>query len=96
MCRFEVRYKIMRDVADSHAVLSLGVACFQWAELHSSGQQLSCEVEVFNIWLLSQRPYVIDPKSSKFLINHGFDFNKQFAKGLPYTPGFTEVANGLC
>ena len=95
MCSFEVHYKIMQDVADSHAVLSLGVACFQWVELQSSSQEINCEVEVFNIWLLSQQPYVIDPKSSKFLINHGFDFNKQFAKGLPYTPGFTEVAKHL-
>lgn len=46
----------------------------------------SVEVEVFNIWLLCQEAYTIDPVSAKFLVAHGFDFNKQFSLGLPYTP----------
>ena len=63
----------------------MGVACFQWQP--SSGDiQTTSNVEVFNIWLLSQHSYTIDPSSAKFLIDHGFDFNKQFRLGLPYTP----------
>ena len=44
------------------------------------------EVQVFNVWLLCDRPYTIDPSSAKFLVAHGFDFNKQFSLGLSYTP----------
>ena len=44
------------------------------------------EVEVFNVWLLTRQPFVTDPSSGQFLVKHGFDFNKQFSQGLPYTP----------
>lgn len=79
----------MRNVTDQYAVLSLGVACFQWGSCDPSG--VNCLVEVFNVWLMCQEPYMIDPSSASFLLQHGFDFNKQFAKGLPYNPSITEV-----
>lgn len=85
----EEKYKLMRDVTDQYAVLSLGVACFQWGSCDPSG--VNCLVEVFNVWLMCQEPYMIDPSSASFLLQHGFDFNKQFAKGLPYNPSITEV-----
>ena len=79
------RYKLQSDVVSSYGVLSVGVACFQWQPSPDSMQTL-CKVETFNIWLLSQQSYTIDPSSAKFLIDHGFDFNKQFRCGLPYSP----------
>lgn len=45
------------------------------------------DVRVFNITLMCQKPYTIDPSSSQFLLRHGFDFNKQVSKGIPYSPG---------
>ena len=37
--------------------------------------------------LRQMEAYTIDPILAQFLLEHGFDFNKQFAKGIPYTPG---------
>ncbi len=88
---FEERYKLLREVADSHSVVSVGVACFKWVWSGNKENALQCHVEVFNIWLLCQRAYIINPKAAKFLIDHGFDFNKQFSKGLPYKPVPCEV-----
>ena len=91
----------MREVAASHGILSVGVACFKWEQQDAapkeeeegggSGGSCGCRVEVFNIWLLSNEPYTIDPSSAKFLIQHGFDFNKHFAQGIRYSPATTEV-----
>ena len=83
------RYKLQCDVASSYSILSMGVACFQWqrpSSASTSALQTYCKVEAFNVWMLSQQSYTIDPSSAQFLMEHGFDFNKQFLHGLPYTP----------
>ena len=102
------RYKVMREVADTHSVLSLGVACFRWdergGESEGGGEERerggegwkeegrSCSAEVFNVWLSCQRDYILNPQSACFLLEHGFDFNKQLSKGLLYTPGQAPVS----
>ena len=48
---------------------------------------LSLCVETFNVWVKSESPFTIDPSSAGFLVQHGFDFNKHFSQGIPYTPG---------
>ena len=40
---------------------------------------------------MCQRAYTIDPDSAHFLLQHGFDFNKQIARGIPYTPSPMKV-----
>ena len=130
----EVRYIIECETVNTRAVLSLGIACFQWRNSHTTGHSpllsqttqsppsncqngesdlLSNEngdfsaavalshssavgvvARVFNVWLMSQKAYTIDPLSARFLLQHGFDFNKQVAKGIPYSPGPMEVC--LC
>ena len=64
-------------------------------DIHCTNAQRPCatdvETRVFNVWMMCQKAYTIDPVSARFLLQHGFDFNKQIAKGLPYSPGPLKV-----
>lgn len=70
----------------NRAILSLGLACFKWKSREAGLAAMPIDVEVFNVWLLSEESFVIDPSSAKFLVEHSFDFNKLFSSGLPYRP----------
>ena len=80
----EERYTSLCAVANSHAVISVGVACFKWA--WSDAKVLICQSSVYDLLLLCQQPYLVDPASLHFLIRHGFDFNQQYAEGIPFSP----------
>ncbi|XP_014781395.1 target of EGR1 protein 1 [Octopus bimaculoides] len=44
-------------------------------------------VQNYDIALLCFDEYVVEPRSMQFLIDHGFDFNRQFSKGSQYYRG---------
>ena len=74
MQAMEDHYQNLCAVVTSRAILSLGVACFKWSNSGFS-KTVPLETRVFNVWLLTQQPFVTDPSSAQFLILHGFDFN---------------------
>nr|XP_002129875.1 target of EGR1 protein 1 [Ciona intestinalis] len=80
----EQRYQGISAAASSRSIISLGLACF---EPYSGKEPLAYNVTVYNIIVLCSDPFTIDPGAVSFLVNHGFNFNKQFCNGISYYKG---------
>lgn len=55
-------------------------------------RQWSFGVQTFNVMLLCSEDYMVEPRTLKFLVEHGFDFNKQYSTGISYYRGRQKVS----
>ncbi|GAM22906.1 hypothetical protein SAMD00019534_060810 [Acytostelium subglobosum LB1] len=58
----------------------------------SSSHNYHYDVRIFSFLLLNQSEFQVYPASMTFLVQHGFDFNKLFTDGIPFTP-FTSFSS---
>jgi len=93
-CReIDDRYLSICEVAKTRSIISLGLSCFKLQHASDSGDQSketkmsTFLVQTFNIFVLCSENYTVEPLAVQFLVSHGFDFNRQYALGLPYSRG---------
>jgi target of EGR1 protein 1 len=60
-------------------MLSLGISCFQ-----AQSESGAYRVHTFNITMFCQNDYTVEASALRFLVAHGFDFNRQIQLGVPY------------
>ncbi|KAL7642077.1 UNVERIFIED_CONTAM: hypothetical protein RMT77_007951 [Armadillidium vulgare] len=94
----DVRYTNIKEITKEYSIVSLGISCFKClfcSQLNTSFddgndglvKSHSYLVQTFNIFTLCSQKYTVEMKGLKFLLSHGFDFNKQYAHGLQYERG---------
>jgi len=86
----DVRYSALCNIARSRSVISFGLACFCQGATDEDSHERKYNVQVFNLFLLCDDDYIVESQALQFLVKHGFDFNKQYAFGIPYKRGIQE------
>ena len=83
------RYENISITAKTRSIIAFGLSCFKRQRKDPSDNKYSWnfKVHTFNIMVLCSENYIVEPSALKFLVEHGFDFGKQYSKGIPYYRG---------
>lgn len=83
------RFDNIAIAAKTRSIISLGLSVFKLLGVEGEDQVRSWQFKVhtFNITALCSEDYIVEPASLSFLVEHGFDFSKQYADGVPYHRG---------
>jgi target of EGR1 protein 1 len=104
-----VRYEALRNVVDSGAVLSLGIAVFNprkeaGSDVSPGGgipaaaggkPAVQYEVATFDFCMCCETPWSVSADAGRFLVSHSFDFNRLFSSGIPYVRASTEMTDAV-
>ena len=87
----EERYEHTGNVAKTRSIISMGLSMFKLFKNNAGSPRESpafpYHVQTFNILTLCAEDYIVEPGSLRFLVEHGFDFTKQYSEGLSYMRG---------
>ena len=87
----ENRFNNTSNVAKTRSIISFGLSMFKYFKNESVESEFTFHVQTFNILSLCSDDYIVEPASVKFLVEHGFDFNRQYSEGLSYFRGNDKV-----
>ena len=103
VAEIDERYHNTSNVAKTRSIISIGLSMFKLFKTNQSNEtereqsEFSFHVQTFNILTLCSDDYIVEPNSVKFLVEHGFDFNRQYSEGLSYYRGNDRVCiNHFC
>lgn len=96
----EDRFVALKGLVESYSLVELGIACFylkNQSYLTTPGEVFDTkwsqyEVRTFSLLLFSKTDFKVSPNSLAFLTRNGFDFNRLFVEGIPFTPKHVSVA----
>ncbi|KAJ3158874.1 Target of EGR1, member 1 (Nuclear) [Geranomyces michiganensis] len=80
------RYTALNKIASTHAVVSFGLSAFELVS-PPDAPQYEFAVHNFEFIMLSKAPFTVASDSMLFLVDNGFDFNRQYTDGIFYWPG---------
>jgi len=85
------RYKNTGLVAKTRSIISIGLSTYALqtpsSTQSSNVKSWSYRVQSYNIMVLCGEDYIVEPGSLRFLVEHGFDFKKQYSLGVQYKRG---------
>ena len=81
------RFSNSSIVAQTRSIISLGLSIFKLADNKEDILVQKYFVQSYNIVVLCSEDYIVEPGSVNFLVQHGFNFNQQYSKGVPYYRG---------
>lgn len=100
----QTRYAAIRRIANTRGIYSVGIAIFNPSHAinssNSDGNSMGegtaaitvkpdYDVATYDLLTLCQSTFEVSANSGDFLVKHGFDFNRLFREGIPYSRAST-------